>query len=406
MPFHHCHQSIQSHSLHFSRCFTTHITTLQYSQNSVHCMFICYQILTSCLCPDHRPRTPELPHRSSISTSATWHQNTVSPGPHWHGPRPSGIPTALPIPNGKRAALLSMDIDSDGSLKTSMMVFPDAVVKTMKAGWMKHIHLDMLTAAFAEHELLKPSSSTSIIRTNADGTLEASEKSHPSDKERNMDFQEWCGAYIRHIHLIRLYYPGADRDEIADAFNLHFSTLRDDPTAPKMWEVFLDYDVRIRRTFVSHGILPKDFQPNFFRQAQQEWLINKTNSIPATNSSSRYHPYDRSTFDRHPSSFRNDRPPPKTYNKGQYTDSFRAKPDTGRLFCIFCGFTGHPSRECSNRKPYLIQNDRQEWVGPDTRQICYKWNGNPAACSGCARAHICTLCGKDHHARSCRLARV
>lgn len=213
-----------------------------------------------------------------------------------------------------------------------MMVFPDAVVKTMKAGWMKHIHLDMLTAAFAEHELLKPSSSTSIIRTNADGTLEASEKSHPSDKERNMDFQEWCGAYIRHIHLIRLYYPGADRDEIADAFNLHFSTLRDDPTAPKMWEVFLDYDVRIRRTFVSHGILPKDFQPNFFRQAQQEWLINKINSIPATNSSSRYHPYDRSTFDRHPSSFRNDRPPPKTYNKGQYTDSFRAKPNTLKVF--------------------------------------------------------------------------
>lgn len=374
---------------------------------------------------DHSPfGSPAHSHRSSALRASTSIGHELSVGPQWRSAPPAGLQITVPVPGCKRAIVLPSDIDESGALKASMVAFPDSVVKVMKAGFNKHLPLDMLTSAYAEREAINPSTEFSIIRTRDDGSLESTEKSHPHDKERNLSYQVWCEASQRLIQLIRLYYPGPDRSEIADAFNIHFSTLRDDCMASKMWEVFLAYDVRVHRTFVSHGVYPKAFQPNFFVQEQQEWLVQKTNSITSipympstryhpyerapvdrpfrsTEPSTRYYPYDRPVYDRPPA----DRPFRNT-EKMSNNRPFRARTDNTRLLCIFCGTTGHPSRECSNNKPFLVQNTRNEWVAPDGTQICYQWNGNSTLCVACTRKHVCSLCGGDHHAKACQLARL
>ena len=244
----------------------------------------------------------------------------------------------------------------------------------MRHGWNKHIPLDHLTLQFAQREYSNPSGDQSYLMTAADGSIISSEKTYSKDKELLLPYNDWSAAYRRLLELIEQCYPGSDVKRVYKSFKMHYERIRDDPAAqdPAAWPVYVAYDVRLRCFFENLGKLPGKWQSAVFQSIQAQFLLG--------------------TRDR------NHSPPTKRARLDNKVSS-----DTGRVFCFLCGLCTHSARSCNNDKPFLVQNQKGEWVAPGNKPVCYKWNSLANSCDKCGRAHICTLCGKaDHAARNCK----
>lgn len=310
------------------------------------------------------------------------------------------------MPNLVRARIHQQDIDNNGLFEHAVMQLPANVTRQMREGWPHHIPLDYLSKDDNGRFVVVQGNEQSLrVPVDSDDSLGSFIEPLTSFSENSMEYKDWVQTYPRFLQLISDFYPGPDYAELSAAFRTHFNRLCADPDIQEWWPAYLAYDIRMRELFSSHGVFPDIFQENILNAETRRFIISiaasRDNDDDNRRSRGRYEDDNQQNDSVQNSS-------PGRHHSHPYSGKSQYSP----MFCVLCGNTGHPSRDCRMPANHsLYQNNNYDWVRPDGRQFCFNWNGNPSACkrerTGCNRIHACSLCGQSgHHARICRLARL
>jgi hypothetical protein len=231
--------------------------------------------------------------------------------------------------------------------------------------------------------------------------------------ENRLSIPEWIEAWKRLSSLIEQYTP-----HMADVWAKHYARIFYDTTFSSLFEVWLNYDIQVRRRSLEEDLDLDMFQSNIF-----ECVKNSINMD--TRDRRDYARAPRSPADRRsmsPPATRISRQAPYWGTRRDSTgytlsarDSGHPRPENRagprrRNKCLRCGATGHQPKSCTaetraNGKPIVTTRSQDGYIQLDGRAFCYPYNGS----KGCSERecefgpHVCSLCGKTgHDAQSCR----
>ena len=148
---------------------------------------------------------------------------------------------------------------------------PDQIRKKFVDGWTTHVPLTYLTDVYCGQ---KSGTASRIIHGTTlsfdceSGRIIASTEELAIIGELNLSFDEWHQAWIRLLSLIREYIPTE-----YSCWDFHFARIRDSPTRAVYWDVWLNYDMEIRRQATYSGVDPMVFHLSLWRQleARSKW---------------------------------------------------------------------------------------------------------------------------------------
>ena len=280
---------------------------------------------------------------------------------------------------------------------------PDQVRKFFHAGWKEHVPLTFLTDKHCSYKSGLQVTSQDTISFDENGKIIMTPKTLPAEGELNMTFEEWFQAWTRLLPLIQQYRP-----EEYELWVKHYLRILHHETRSEFWQLWLAYDVEVRRRSTCQDIDPQEMHSHIWNdlelrylekkvearvEAKMELAMKKLNlSSPMRNSNSRHHPYSRRT------------------NKTDANDSFPKDAQSYR--CLLCGTRGHSPKACKatalcNGKPLHLpkpSTPNETRRDKEGRVYCFSWNGKKAQCDDdtCSREHACSLCGhQTHNAQSC-----
>jgi len=159
-----------------------------------------------------------------------------------------------------------------GRLAQSTAYFvPDQIRKKFADGWTTHVPLTYLTdmhcgqsgaASRTVHGTLSFDRESGLI------SIIASTEELAIIGELNLSFEEWHQAWIRLLSLIREFIPTE-----YSCWDFHFARIRDSPTRAVYWDVWLNYDMEIRRQATYSGVDPMVFHLSLWKQleARSKW---------------------------------------------------------------------------------------------------------------------------------------
>ena len=281
------------------------------------------------------------------------------------------------------------------------MVIPDAVRPKMLQGWQEHIPLTCLTDVYCMRTASDPKATQDLLTIDAtSGSITTTSKALPTDGESRLTYTEWNEAWRCLLRLIEMYIP----DELM-AWTNHYTLIRDAEDCSTNWELWLVYNIEIRRRSCSEPLDPTVFhltiwnglQPAFLAKQAETKLFDKLRQELFQNNS------QGSTTKRKAS------PDPHEYTSKRRRDFLSSTSSKNR--CFLCGSVEHRSLDCrhntlANGKPvFLKRYGSEDYRDSQGSRYCFGFNGTKG-CSNrdntCKRGlHRCTLCGGSHNAQSC-----
>lgn len=367
--------------------------------------------------PPPRGVTPETLRSARINSLNPEPPTTVSrPLSRAATPTPSSRTAITRRPHSSPRAndnfILPSDLDEHGHLLATVTTFPRVALKIMRE-WNVHLPLHLLTPDNIQESNRRPSADIQYAQTSANGSLTLVTKAPDNNAEFLLDEPQWRRAIPIYLRLITHHCTRPNRLQIVHGLQQHFDQIMAQPDFYDDFLLYLRYDIQIRGLVATQNYVPTGWEPNIFNAALRKYNTDISKGLIGNPSGSRGRSRSRSPrFTSRSHRYRSRSPSPRRNHRSQASSSryeergryFQpsSKQDT-RSFCIACGKSGHIAYSCTvSKAPYLVQDKMGRWLGPDSAQLCYKWNTSSTSCSGCNREHRCTLCGdKGHNARKC-----
>jgi len=183
---------------------------------------------------------------------------------------------------------------------------PDQVQKFFHAGWKEHVPLIFLTNKHCSYKSGLQVTSQDTISFDENGKIIMTPKTLPAKGKLNMTFEEWFQAWTRFLPLIQQYRP-----EEYELWVKHYLRILHHETQSEFWQLWLAYDVEVRRRSTCQDINPQEMHSHIWNdlelrylekkvearvEAKMELAMKKLNlSSPMRNSNSQHHPYSRRT---------------------------------------------------------------------------------------------------------------
>ncbi|CAE6473034.1 unnamed protein product [Rhizoctonia solani] len=221
----------------------------------------------------------------------------------------------------------------------------DSISNVFRNGWRVHVPLTVLTTRYRLS--LTGNSGFNVIKWNDKGQALVKDTSSFSDiGEDRMSIEDWIDAWKCLLLLIERHQP-----LVAAAWADHYALIFHDPTFHNEFDLWLRYDIAVRKRWIDDNFDPSTLQEKIYRLVDRELAQaargtaahpiptdrggltpsqrsrdpqGPTRALPSHNGSSqRYHPY---------------RPP--TSNRPSASSGPSAR-------CLHCGGHGHLPRSCS-----------------------------------------------------------
>lgn len=380
------------------------------------------------LTPPRRPATPPTVRSSTRHRSIIPEPPSADIRPHTPSLRRTpGSATRTAVASNRDAIaspahandnfILPSDVDEDGHLLATITTFPRHALKVME-DWKEHLPLHILTPDNIAEYSRRPTADVHYAQTTSNGSFTLVTKAPDAEDEFKMKIVEWLRAYPTYLRLIQYHCKRSSKMRIVRGLQQHYDWIVSQPDFYDDFLLYLRYDIQIRGFVATQRYIPTGYEPNIFNSTLRKYNSDISKGLIKPESGSRRRsrsPSPRRAYrsqrprSRSPSPRRNYRSYASSSRNDTRSRTFRpntAYEPTARTFCITCGQLGHSGLTCKvSKAPYLVQDKVGRWLGPDGTQLCYKWNGNSANCTGCAREHRCTLCGQSgHNARKCSRA--
>ncbi|KAG2737886.1 hypothetical protein P692DRAFT_201812473 [Suillus brevipes Sb2] len=221
-----------------------------------------------------------------------------------------------------------------------------AVATALRNNWLVHIPLSALST-----KVLLTLGSSSRSQAESDQSLSVKEgvltvtAPHLDGKhEGEMSYEDWCHAWPRLVSMIRRYLPGAGANDIANAWESHFTSLYARYDFFANFRRYLRYDIRLRQAFVhDHSFNPAHWQTEVYEAVGRD---HDSRSASASFQSG-------SRASGHSASFRSDTAPKNSAPSAARTSS---QPFVQHK-CIFCGKPECRGRACGTVKTTFVTLD-------------------------------------------------
>ncbi|KAG1721321.1 hypothetical protein EDD22DRAFT_761667, partial [Suillus occidentalis] len=149
-----------------------------------------------------------------------------------------------------------------------------AVATALRNNWLVHIPLSALST-----KVLLTLGSSSRSQAESDQSLSVKEgvltvlAPHLDGKsEGDMSYEDWCHAWPRLVSMIRRYLPGAGANDIANAWEAHFTSLYARYDFFANFRRYLRYDIRLRQAFVhDHSFNPAHWQTEVYEAVGRDF---------------------------------------------------------------------------------------------------------------------------------------
>ncbi|KAG2336147.1 hypothetical protein BDR05DRAFT_971231, partial [Suillus weaverae] len=193
--------------------------------------------------------------------------------------------------------------------------------------------------------------------------------------------------------MIRQYLPGAGANDIANAWQSHFTALYACYDFFANFRRYLRYDIRLRQAFVhDHTFNPAHWQTEVYEAVGRDFESRSSSASFLSGSRT----------GAQSSSFRSETAPK---NSASNTSRPPSLPFTQHK-CIFCGKPDCRGRACGTVKTAFVTFDAATSIFTTSsgEQVCYRFNG-ARGCkvseSDCGRRHLCIRCGGAHASQVC-----
>ncbi|EKM75869.1 hypothetical protein AGABI1DRAFT_131775 [Agaricus bisporus var. burnettii JB137-S8] len=277
---------------------------------------------------------------------------------------------------------------------------PEIVRKRVIKGWLEHIPLTYLTDQFCVpggdqgikgYQQFKLNRCSEII-IRVEVPLDDTE-------EHNLSFEDWHGAWVRFLDLLRSYHP-----TLHGPWKIHFDRICFAPDRSSSWLTWLAYDISLRKQSVHDGIDPKIFHRSHWYLIATDFVKNSI-SRPLSNQATQSSPRSSGPSRKSPRS--NDLATSST-SHAPYGNRPHQRGTSHR--CLRCGGP-HIARGCFaqtqiNGLPVVIfpREDGKLIRDAQGNRYCLSFNGvTGCTSSNCSNGHHrCTLCkGLEHNAQIC-----
>ncbi|XP_006455499.1 hypothetical protein AGABI2DRAFT_121418 [Agaricus bisporus var. bisporus H97] len=279
-------------------------------------------------------------------------------------------------------------------------MIPEIVRKRVIKGWLEHIPLTYLTDQFCVpggdqgikgYQQFKLNRCSEII-IRVEVPLDDTE-------EHNLSFEDWHGAWVRFLDLLRSYHP-----TLHGPWKIHFDRICFAPDRSSSWSTWLAYDISLRKQSVHDGIDPKIFHRSHWYLIATDFAKNSI-SRPLSNQATQSSPRSSGPSRKSPRS--SDLATSST-SHAPYGNRPHQRGTSHR--CLRCGGP-HIARGCFARTqinglPVVIfpREDGKLIRDAEGNRYCLSFNGVTGCTSrNCSNGHHrCTLCkGLEHNAQIC-----
>ncbi|KEP45087.1 putative reverse transcriptase domain protein, partial [Rhizoctonia solani 123E] len=245
------------------------------------------------------------------------------------------------------------------------MVSP-TITHIFKTGWHFFVPISMLTTRYRQLHSGQYHSEMNVIKWNSKGQALVKDTTRLSDAgDFLLTIDEWVDGWKFHLWLVEKYQPN-----VAQAWADHYSLIFHDATFHTEFDLWLCYDITVRKRWIDEGFDPGTFQKKIYKMIDRELTRAARDGLTRsryTGQTPQVDSYDRSAQPRSaeyvpyastqhpdcsgPSRASGNRNSTSTrYHPYKQPNSSHPRPSDGTgtpVRCLHCGGSGHPPPSCN-----------------------------------------------------------
>ncbi|CAE6477081.1 unnamed protein product [Rhizoctonia solani] len=162
------------------------------------------------------------------------------------------------------------------------------ITHIFKTGWKLYVPISMLTTCYRQLNSMHYHTEMNIIRWNNKGQALVKDATRlPDAGDYLLTIDEWVDGWKCHLWLIEKYQP-----DVAQAWADHYSLIFHDPTFHTEFDLWLCYDITVRKRWVDEHFDPGTFQKKIYKMIDRELTRAARDGLTQSLTSNHTHHHD------------------------------------------------------------------------------------------------------------------